>query len=846
MVTVLKPKRSVYLNYHFGVTAAILASVLAFAFLLFRSFSTEAIPSWVWAVASGVSFLLLMYRWVFLSRSLAKTEYHIHNDRIVVRGGGIFSQFEQELIAQNVTHVQMKKPFPEFALCQTGHVYVQSAGGADVEVNMRSLENPEEAYQTILSWLKQNGFHLGQDKLIHEAAPARRGVLLMVAGGSFGTLVGGGIFLAGILQDGAKQPLKILWGWPAFVLVGLLVVGGVATAVFSYGYLLRRRYQLYENVIISETNFWVKEVALIPTQNLSDSALTQGLVARVLGLHDLLLSCQGSGHEISFKTLDNGALWKEKLDQLMEKRAQANVQARQEAKVQQQGWGPKSLAKDVVRDESSTAELSLHRKRMMLPPTIAVILGFVLVVIGFALLPPEKLSEKPKIGDLLAWILFATGGLSMFFGGLNWVYSYIYGKAYQFSIKASSFASSLQFVVQRKVEFQTEKVTAVIVREGIIDRWFGTCSVEFWSIGASDHLRFRFIRKDDELLHMILNKVGIHPEPEAKQRVVGSNADPLRMMQVGGLFFGPVLLSSPLLAMWVHWTAGVAALAVVAMPMVLSKVYYNFHQLTLFEDYLWFRKGVVQHVHYYVHYNDVKYVASTKYPFSTSGTLRFEITGERVIKTDNGEFKVSNRFSVRFVPDVRFQHLVMDLLLDGRTDWDKLPLSTTHPDSFKARVLSSTGPQFFQAFVTRGAALFVLDALLAIGLVVLSFQDTKTLPQLASLPSVGWITLLAVNVLVILYLFMYVRSIRYILDEQKVTMESGILFHKQLAIHFQDMDFIGKKFGVANKLFGTGNITINTVGSSATDLTLKNLSDVEAFYSMLKDHYQGKPVEPDT
>lgn len=843
MAQVLKPKRSVYVQYQMALTATLLVSLLGVAYLVVGTLPKVVIPAIVWGIAAVVLVLVLLYRWVFLTRSFAKTEYHIHDDRIVVRGGGIFSQYEQELIAQNVTHVMLRKPFPEFGLFQTGHVYVQAAGGADVEVTMRSLDNPEETFGTILSWLETHGFQLDRDKPMMEAAPEQRGIVLQVIGG---TVVGLGttvFFLVSLFVEGAKRPIPFSWGWQAMILAVLLGAGAILSIIYFYGFLLKRRYQLYENVMVSELRHWMEETTIIPMQNLSDSVLTQGLVARALSLHDLQLSCQGSGHEITFRTIANGLRWKDKLDQLILKRTQQKVAAKQKAQRALPVWGQAASTRAIERDETSTADLVLNQRRLMLPPLVVVVVSVVLLVVGFVLMPTGKLSEGPRAELLFPWLFLGLGAAGTILGGLRLVYGYVYSSAFHFSIKASSVASSFQFVMQKKVEFQAEKITAVILKEGWLDRWFGTCAVEFWSIGASDHLRFGFIDKDDALIEMILNKVGIHPKPDAKQRVIGSNADPMRMMQAGGFFFGPLLLVSPLLAMWVHWAAGVGALVLVAFPMIASKVYYNFHQLTLFEDYLWFRKGVIHHTHHYVLYDDVKYVVSTTYPFSSAGKLTFEITGERVIKTDNGEYKMSNRFAVRFVPEVRFQHLILDLLLDGRTSWDKLPLTSTHPDSFHSRVLTQTGPQFLQAFVTHGFALLVMDILLGAAIVIASFQNKRIFPSVGYIPSVGLVVLLVVNVLAITYLIVYVRSIQYILDEQKVIRSSGVFFHKKLAIHYQDIDFIGKKYGVLNKMFGTGNITINTVGSSKTDLTLANLSDVESFYSMLKDNYQGGPVE---
>jgi len=87
----------------------------------------------------------------------------------------------------------------------------------------------------------------------------------------------------------------------------------------------------------------------------------------------------------------------------------------------------------------------------------------------------------------------------------------------------------------------------------------------------------------------------------------------------------------------------------------------------------------------------------------------------------------------------------------------------------------------------------------------------------------------------------YIQSVKYIIDEQKISKHHGVIFKTQMGIHFEDIDYIGKKFGVINKIFSTGDITINTVGSSATDLRLHALKDINPFYEALKKNYQEKP-----
>lgn len=847
----IKPNVRAFIQYNFLYLLAVSLGVVVVAYLAVQTFVRFEFSPVIWAGVGGVFFLVMWVYWIQLRQSYRKTEYIIQKDRIVARGGGIFSQYEQELIAKNVTHLTLHKPFPEYALYGTGEVLIQAAGAEDVEVHMVAVEQPDALFQQVQTWLVQNGFEMERDKLVHESRPAPRGVKLqLVYALGIGLLVLTGFLVAMFDKNPAKR-LTVVWEWQSFVLFFLLAVGGIGSLIYLYGTQMRRRYKLFEQVIVSETQFLFEEQVLIPMRNLSDSMLLQGPIARMLGIHDLTLSCQGSRHEIKFSLVEDANLWKDKLDSLLRERVKKQQEKKAAKAIEStHSKAPTSQSGSksgwyVERDEVSTADIAIHQRRLLLPPILALLVAFGLLVVGFLFMPSFRAVERATPTQILGLILLGMGGLLGLIASLRLAYGYFYGRAHTFRIKPTGFSKSFRFIVSKDVDFQAKKVTAILVREGILDRWFGSCSIDFWSVGASEHLRFGHISKDDHVLNLIFAKVGLQHNPEARHRVVSSHADVLSILQAGAFFLIPLLIAAPLLATWVHLGAGIAALVVAMMPMVGANIYYRFHQLTLYQQHLWFRTGIFQHVHYFVRYEDIKYVASTSYPWSSYGTLSFEIAGERIIKTNDGEMKISNRFHVRFVPEVRFQHLIVDLLFTQRSGWEQLPQTPSNMDGFRSRELLASGPKFSHMLFTRGLAILILD-ILAAG----AWFVAKTQGNINEKQQLWLTTALAVlgifSVLGLIMLSLYIRSIRYVLDEQKVSRYAGIFFKTDMRIHYEDIDFIGKKYGVLNKLFGTGNITINTIGSSTTDLTLSNLPDPERFYEELKKHYRAEPGQEDT
>ena len=83
-----------------------------------------------------------------------------------------------------------------------------------------------------------------------------------------------------------------------------------------------------------------------------------------------------------------------------------------------------------------------------------------------------------------------------------------------------------------------------------------------------------------------------------------------------------------------------------------------------------------------------------------------------------------------------------------------------------------------------------------------------------------------------------VKAVSYNIQSYRVYKCSGVVFKKQLSITFNKMDFIALEQGPINKMFGNGNITINTIGSSSPELTVKNIKDFKKFYEIVKDRYK--------
>src|SRR3989344_3336385 len=171
----LKPNRTAFVNYRFAVR--FIYSLIFFLILYFvinRFFPVSALYFVI------VFILLKLFSYYSLSVQYKKEKYVFLPNKIIRNGGGIFSDYEVELIVRNITHITMQLPFIENKLFQTGNISIESAGTGAAEVFLRNLDNPKQIYDYIEKVMKYNGFKLTKVNLIQQEQPSSVGVFFEV------------------------------------------------------------------------------------------------------------------------------------------------------------------------------------------------------------------------------------------------------------------------------------------------------------------------------------------------------------------------------------------------------------------------------------------------------------------------------------------------------------------------------------------------------------------------------------------------------------------------------------------------------------------------------------------
>ncbi|MBU2265705.1 MAG: PH domain-containing protein [Candidatus Omnitrophica bacterium] len=835
----IKPKKSAFIHYRLAkrllITVFILAALhLSLEFALIysaREFPVLAgypfLPAAVWLLfplIAGWLYLLLKIRY-------SKEKYLFYSDRIVHQGGGILSNFETEVKAVNITHASLYLPFVENKLLRTGYVNIDSAGGRNAEITLSSVAEAEKVYQKLIETMQQNGFKLARQKLIQQERPHTFAVFLEVSQAYILRIYALFVFFAPFLfgfavliSDLGLKELGFIY-IALFSAGGLLVLGVVVTSyVVAFLDARRRVYQLYDDTVVFSEGFLNKHYAFMPIENVTDTTLGATFIERIFGLSDLMISSQGAEQEIKFNNMVNGHEFLENVRSLIAQRkdtAAKDSVAKQIPSGREVRSPARARQPAVPADRSYTAEFKMHPLRTWLPVILATpLLIFVfplwIVLIAGVIITLANTRFRVK-----------SDAIERDFIVKSW-YSYFFSRALR--------------------QFSLDKVTGIVFKENLLDKLTKTFSILFWSIGSGKDITFSNIKKEEGLKEKILAKKGIGQQKEiyrltprytifamlkANIYLVGLAAI---AVSVATIFFPPYgWISLPM--------AGLVFLA----TFIYRKIYYWNSLMVFYEDYVYFKRGIFFKQEYYVLYDDIRDITTTKYPLSNKGKITFNIAGETIIETKDGKFRFSNDFTVGYVDGISTLDELIDQIFFKRPSLEQIKAIEKNLKD------TSTKPDYKAKPALTNYLAFIIPALLMInaGLIAaVNFMPQMVEELLVELPLALQSTQLLITAAGLLSIFIVVgvviviRSISYNFQPYRVFTRWGVIFKKQSSVTFDKIDFINFNQGPMNKLFGTGNIVISTTGSSEPQLVIRNIKDFKQFYNILKEDYHKPQSDP--
>ena len=770
----LKPNRTAFVTYRFWTRffySIVFFSVLYFIVSRFIDLSV--------LYFIGAFVLLKLFSYYSLSVQYKKEKYTFLPNKIIRKGGGIFSEYEVELVIRNITHITMRLPFIENKIFQTGNISIESAGTGASEVYLSSIDNSKKIYDYIEKLMKYNGFKLTKSNLIQQEQPSGVGVFFEV----FKTFISTifiiffiGIYIGEGLITLINNNLSLVLPVAGLVLFVLFI-----RSIFQFLDLKNRIYDVYEDTITYNEGFLSKNYSFIPIENLSDSTLTQTLVDKIFGLYDVKISCQGTQQEIHFKNMVNGPKLEENIDGLINK-TKSLVGTEKQQKVKQATVQKQAAfkSKPLNVDTSFTAEYKMDGKKTLVPLFIA--LPFCLILFPL----------------MLFWII-------------TLVTQIIRMSATRFLVKANSLESRYNFISQKNTEFTNEKIMAVVFKESFVDKWFKTCSIHFWSIGSSDNIKFTNIKKTPGLYEAITAKTGIKPQEILYH--MDSNfsfSQMLRSTLFITLFSIIIITGSMIGAILFNPLFSIPAVVLIGLYFLIAvykSIYYNRSKLKFYKDYVYFERGIFFKEYFYSLYDNIKDITTVKYPFSKRGSIKFNVAGEHIVQQGKNQSTVSNSFKINYIDDIDTKDELIDLIFYQRPDAQQVSQIERNIQQYTQKPVMVSKPDLANSLF---------------GLIVVS---VIIFPLIVLLPITIPFTIWSVKVRL------------FIIQPYRVIAKSGIFYKKQTSIVFSKVDHINFSQGMLNKMFKNGNISVNTTGSSMPELVINNIDDFKEFYDVLKQHY---------
>jgi len=718
-----------------------------------------------------------------------KERYEIHDDHLVCRRGGLLSDGRTELDIRNITHVRLRLPWLRHRIFKIGDVRVESAGSAASEITFESVVRPEEIYEQVQQLMRDNGYSLQRNEVLHEESPGVMGAATDIVQTGFGlafSMIFIVSFIGGILAD-------VLSGGSIAGLI-LSVIGVLFAAVIPFGALIglvvryldltRRTYTVYDDTVSYTEGFLTRDNAFIPYENIADASTNRTVVDQVLGLYDVKISCQGSGSEIKFRRLSRGEDLKAAIGTLV---ASAGKKAREiKAKPttpaasaaaedapaedgQEKAPSPALPTRELVDpDDAWTAELQMNVGRSVVP-----------LLVLFPIFP--------------AWVL-ATGGM------------FIKATKTRFTIGPNSMSSAYAFLGSTHQEFAYDKVTGVQVNRSPLDGMFNTISVQIWSIGSPQPLMLQHVSADELDLPALLRQCGI-PEDEAKGELAQSFGPKVWLIQnafvllfllaaclgllISAFFLPPLLIFIPMIA-------------VLPLPMaIVTSARVKRQRVTFHPEHLEAQTGIFFRQHIYVRYDNVKKVESTQIPFTDQGRFKVYVAGERIQQQQKGQegagIKIPYSLQGGYIEGISLKVDAMDALMLGLIEPSQIGGEHAQDDD----VISVSNPS-------------MANELVVLMLVGLFFPPLWLLA-----PIVAW----------------QVKVRRYTVESDRVVMRGGILFKSVTSVLFNRIDSLQQNQGALGKAFGNGQVTILTAGSSQPDLNVANVPDYQDVYATIRNNY---------
>lgn len=314
-------------------------------------------------------------------------------------------------------------------------------------------------------------------------------------------------------------------------------------------------------------------------EKVADSENSQNFWSKLFGLHDVIISSEGSASRVIFKNMTDGELMIKNIKYLKDaislkpknlQNSLENVENPENLNENDVVGYKNKVDKTFDYDADFTASYRMSAIRTLVGMIFWVTLSIV-----------------------VATVLLATG-IEAGWSFIVLVVYIIFGYARQiiaifttkFSIEKSSVDMRISFLSEQLLSFSVDKITRVDFSETPIDKFFNTITVTFSSIGSARKITFRNIKKTPNIESQILAKIGINASED-------SSEIPTKMD------FGNFLANN--------------LLTLLVFPIFLLQYFYSifayskrFYEARISENFVFFRRNLIFWTRSYARLDNVK------------------------------------------------------------------------------------------------------------------------------------------------------------------------------------------------------------------------------------------------
>lgn len=759
------------------------------------------------AVFAALPLLLLVARAI----AYRGTDYTIAKDHIVIRHGGVFGDRSIELDLVNITLVEWRSPYLLKLFYGVGHLVIREAGNAQQNARMVYLEQPERIYRLIAQNMRDRGFSMQRNARISQQRSGVLGAFVDMAGFALGlaytvVVVADTLLLAfGKIAANIAASLRPLVAQVestefiasvfVFALSGLLLLAGVVWMAFKFLELSRRTLTLHDDVVDFYQGFLSEKRQYIPLENLTDTDLSRPLYKRVLGLSDLRLSARGSGNSLVFNSMPGAEAFARALEQQLDKMSARNAsaraaQAQADVDVEAESTPPAPGRTETFKPEVWRAALGSLLNLLVFPLVIFAGMGL------FAALGALGVENLGAIGAAIFGAIAIWGGIWLVSTLFGIGRSVLFARATEYSFDTRRARKTFDFLNHQETKFASEQITSFSILTNPIDRAMGTMTLRLRSIGSAQTLDFRHVAHSPYLIEALEQALGFAPPgapSEATELIptytlldgikahLAGYLGALATLMASGVIIG-ILLEELLLflvmGLGLFILGSLINIAWHAMRVSRLRATLGTHTLTV-------AGGILNRYRHHTALAAIKGVSSLQYPASSLGALNIATGGGFTMSVD-------------FLPAIRMQHERLDSRILGRRVAQDTPNA---PVEF--------GPTPSTALLRHLAWCIVCVIFI------------PTLPA-----TLGWVALRT-------------RRTRYRIENERVLVELPLIYHRRTSVLYERIDHLETRRDMANKLCGTRDVEVYTVGSATVDLQLRGLADHEGAVAVIRARMAG-------